>query len=133
MVRPRVLLADDNLELLEAESFMLAPYFELVGTVRDGESLISAVQQLHPDVVVVDIAMPVKSGIEAVHQLSLSGTGAGTAFVFLTIHSEEEFINACLAEGACGYVFKSQMGTHLIPAIYSALRGDRYVSPRGVV
>ncbi len=127
MIRPRVVLADDHSEFLEAEIALLRPYFELVGTAGDGVSLVSEVQRLKPDVAVVDIAMPGMTGIEAVHKLVQSGCNA--KFVFLTVNPEEEFVEVCLAEGALGYVWKSRMKAHLIPAIYAVLDGLPYISP----
>jgi DNA-binding NarL/FixJ family response regulator len=127
LIRPRVLLADDHPEFLDAEIALLMPHFELVGTVSDGASLVSETQRLNPDVVVLDISMPVMTGINAVHTLIESGSTA--KFVFLTVNSGEEFVEACLAEGARGYVWKSRMKAHLIPAIYAALADQQYVSP----
>ena len=127
VIRPRVFLADDHSDFLKAEIALLQPYFELVGIASDGGSLVSEVQRLKPDVVVADITMPVMTGIEAVHELVKSGCTA--KFVFLTIHSGEEFIKACLEEGARGYVVKSQMKAHLIPAIRAVLDGLPYVPP----
>ena len=127
MVRPRVFLADDHSDFLKAETALLRPHFELVGTVSDGVSLVSEVLRLNPDVVVADISMPGMNGIEAVHKLTESGCTA--KFVFLTIHSEEEFVEACLEAGARGYVWKSRMKIHLIPAIHAVLDGLPYVSP----
>jgi DNA-binding NarL/FixJ family response regulator len=120
-------LADDHLEFLEAEIALLRPHFELVGTATDGASLISEVERLNPDVVVVDITMPVMNGIDAVRKLVDSGSAA--KFVFLTINTREEFVDACLKAGARGYVWKSRMKVHLIPAINAALEDLLYISP----
>jgi DNA-binding NarL/FixJ family response regulator len=127
LIRPRLLLADDNHELLEAEIALLHPHFELVGTATDGPSLVSEAQRLKPDVIVVDITLPVLNGIDAVHILKNSGSNA--KIVFLTIHTGEEYVNACLQEGTRGYVWKSRMKAHLIPAIYAVLKDLPYVSP----
>ena len=127
MVRPRVFLADDHSDFLEAEMALLRPHFELVGTADDGVSLLSEVLRLNPEVVVTDITMPGMNGIEAVRRLTESGCTA--KFVFLTIHPEEEFVKACLEAGARGYVWKSRMKAHLIPAIHAVLDGLQYVSP----
>jgi len=78
-------------------------------------------------VIVVDITMPILTGIEAVHQLRSAGLAA--RFVFLTVHREDEFIQACLEEGAVGYVVKSNMKDDLITAINSAMAGKLFVSP----
>ena len=127
MIRPRILLADDHHELLEAEIALLLPHFDVVGVTTDGISLISEVQRLNPEVVVVDITMPMMNGIDAVHKLRQSGASA--KFVFLTINTGPEFVQACQDAGALGYVWKSRMKTHLIPAIEAALKNLTYVSP----
>ena len=127
MIRPRILLADDHREFLEAESALLRPYFDLVGTAGDGRSLIFEVQRLTPDVVVADIAMPVMNGIDAVRKLIESGSAA--RFIFLTINTDQEFVKACMSVGARGYVWKSRMKGHLVPAIRAALEDLTYISP----
>ena len=127
LIRPRILLADDHLEFMEAEIAFLRPHFEVVGTASDGASLVSEAERLSPDVIVVDIIMPVMNGIDAVHKLVESGSTA--KFVFLTINTGEEFVKACLKEGARGYVWKSRMKAHLIPAIHAALEDRPYISP----
>ena len=127
MIRPRILLADDHAALLEATTTLLEPQFDIVGTATDGAALVSEALRLSPDVIVADITMPVFSGIDAAHRLRESVLSA--KIVFLTVHSEEQFMKACMAEGALGYVLKSQMKVHLIPAIRAALIGQTYVSP----
>jgi DNA-binding NarL/FixJ family response regulator len=125
VLRPRVFLADDHPELLNALTTLLRPHFDLVGTASDGASLVSEAQRLNPDVIVVDITMPVMTGIDAVHKLVQSGSAA--KFVFLTVHTGEEFLKACLSEGALGFVAKPHMKGHLIPAIQAALQGQTYI------
>ncbi len=127
MIRPRIFLADDHHELLEAEIALLLPHFELVGVATDGMSLVSEVERLHPDVVVVDITMPLMNGIDAVQKLINSGSTA--KFVFLTVNTGPEFVKACQEVGALGFVWKSRMKAHLIRAIYAALENLIYVSP----
>ena len=127
MIRPRIFLADDHQEFLEAEVGLLCPHFELIGTASDGISLVTEVQRLNPEVVVVDITMPLMNGIDAVQKLTASGSTA--RFVFLTVNTGPEFVTACQKAGALGYVVKSRMKAHLIPAIYAALENLTYVSP----
>ena len=127
MSRARVLLADDHSVMLDRVGVLLNPSFEVVGAVPNGQEMISAGIRLDPDVIVADITMPGLSGIEAAQQLREAGCRA--KFVFLTIHIEHEFIDACVAEGALGYVEKSQMKTDLIPAIQAALVGRTFISP----
>lgn len=126
MKPPRVLLADDHQALLEAEIALLSPFFDVVGTAADGAALMSEACRLHPDVVVTDISMPVLNGIEAVHKLRESGSTA--KFVFVSVHSEEEFVEACMEAGALGYVQKFCLNLHLVPAIKAVLAGQSYVS-----
>ena len=127
MIRPRVLVADDYPSLLEATAALLKPQFDVVGSATDGATLVSEALRLLPDVIVTDITMPVLSGIDAAHQLQESAFSA--KIVFLTVHSEAPFIKACVAEGALGYVLKSHMRAHLIPAIQAALVGRTYICP----
>jgi DNA-binding NarL/FixJ family response regulator len=126
-MKTTVLLADDHPSLLEAATAILRPHFDIVGTAIDGAMLVSEALRLRPDVIVTDITMPVLNGIEAVSQLRNSNFS--TPVVFLTIHANEEFLKACQAEGALGYVLKSHMKSHLVAAIQSALKGESYVSP----
>ena len=127
MNRARVLLADDNAVVLDRVGVLLRPSFEVVGSVTNGQELLSAGIRLAPDVIVADITMPVLSGIEAAQQLREAGSRA--RFVFLTIHNEWEFVEACVAQGAFGYVAKAHMKTDLIPAIKAALLGRTFISP----
>jgi DNA-binding NarL/FixJ family response regulator len=123
--RPRVLLADDHVPLLEAASALLRSEFEVIGTARDGAALVAEALRLNPDVIVADIMMPGVNGIEAVRQIRESGSSA--KLVFLTVHTETEFVNECVGVGATGYVVKSRMKSHLIPAIRAALAGAVYI------
>src|SRR3974377_1126553 len=127
LLRPRVLLADDHCSVLEAVSNMLSPYADIVGTAKDGASLVSEALRLRPDVIVADITMPILNGIEAAHRLRECGSSA--KLVFLTIHSEQEIINACIAEGASGYVLKSRMKANLLPAVKAAFAGQGFIFP----
>jgi DNA-binding NarL/FixJ family response regulator len=127
LIRPRVLLADDHPDLLKATTALLKSQFDVVGTAADGATLVSEALRLCPDVIVADITMPILSGIDAAHQLRESSLSA--KIVFLSVHSEEQFIKACIAVGALGYVLKSHMKAHLIPAIQAALVGQSYICP----
>ena len=124
---PRFLIADDHEMFAEALRLYLEKTHTVVGLVRDGYAMVTEALRLRPDVIVTDITMPVVTGIDAVIQLRKSWSSAKV--VFLTVHSEEEFLKACMAEGASGYVLKSRMKAHLIPAIDAALEGRTYISP----
>ena len=127
MERPRILLADDHHPVLSRVIALLKPQFEIVGSVSDGRSLVREAQRLQPDVIVLDITMPILSGIEAVRELHEAGSKA--KLVFLTVHQSTAFIRECFAEGGLGYVTKSRLVTDLIPAINEALSDRRFVSP----
>jgi len=106
---------------------LLQPHFEVIGTVDDGRTLISEAQRLQPDVIVLDIRMPILSGIEAARELHEAGSRA--KLVFLTIHQETAYVRGCFAAGGLGYVTKSRMVTDLILAINEVLSDHRFVSP----
>ncbi len=122
----RILLADDHPRVLERVSALLQSSFNVVGTATNGQELITKAMRTDPDVIVADISMPILTGIEAARRLHEAGSRA--RFVFLTIHSEDDFVQACLAEGVLGYVVKSRMGTDLIPAIKAVINNQPYIS-----
>jgi DNA-binding NarL/FixJ family response regulator len=127
--RPRVLLADDHVGMIEAEFAIVSAHFEVVGRVVDGAALVKEAQSLRPDVIVTDISLPLVNGIEAVRKIRESGSKA--EFVFLTALQEEEFVEACIEAGALGYVQKSRMKQDLVPAMLAALAGQSYLSKLG--
>ena len=127
MNRIRVLLADDHEELLSTVESMLVSEFEVVGTVKDGQALLDAAEQLKPDVLVVDISMPIVNGIEAVQRLKESGSQ--TQVVFLTVHEDTAYVRAALATGARGYIVKPRLASDLSVAIKEAHAGRLYLSP----
>jgi DNA-binding NarL/FixJ family response regulator len=126
-MKTKILLADDYPPLVEAALDILKPHYDIVGIATDGGMLVSEALRLRPEVIVSDITLPIFNGIEAIHRLRTSNSQAKV--VFLTIHAEEGFLKACMAEGALGYVLKTRMRTQLIPAIEAALEGKSYVSP----
>jgi DNA-binding NarL/FixJ family response regulator len=126
-MKTKILLADDHPPLVEAALAILKPHYDIVGIAADGATLVSEAIRLRPEVIVSDITLPILNGIEAIHRLRFSNSPAKV--VFLTVHSEEGFLKACIAEGALGYVLKSHMRTQLIPAIEAALEGKPYISP----
>jgi DNA-binding NarL/FixJ family response regulator len=121
IARPRILVADDHRSWLDRVSSLLKLDFDLVGLINDGQSLVDESRRLEPDLIVLDITMPIRSGIQAAHEIH--ETKPGIKLVFLTIHEEPEYVRACIAEGGLGYVKKSRLGTDLIPAIREALLG----------
>jgi len=125
--RRRILLADDHPLMVERVKTLLETEFDVVGVAHDGWEMIEKAVQLRPDIIVADISMPGLDGIQAAHRLRRMGIAA--LLVFLTIHESAEFVEACQAEGALGFVLKTQMKADLIPAINAALSGQYFVSP----
>ena len=125
--RPRVLLADDHHELLKRVTSVLSAEFDVVGSARNGHELIAQADALEPDVVIVDISMPVLNGIDAVQQLLTSGSTA--KFIFLTLHENATFVRACFAAGAMGYVVKKRILIDLVVAVQEVVAGRHFVSP----
>ncbi len=113
--------------MLETVLCLLQPGFDVVGTVNNGNDLIREAHRLQPDVIVLDITMPILNGIEAALKIHESGLAA--RLVFLTVHEQSSFLNACFDEGALGYVTKSRLRTDLIPAIRDAISGHHFISP----
>lgn len=122
----RVLLADDHPLVLQRVTTLLQSTFDVVGVAHDGNEMVDEAIRLDPDIIVADISMPQSDGIEAAHRLRQMGSKV--PIVFLTIHESSEFVEACLAEGALGFVLKTRMKADLIPAINAALSGRRFVS-----
>ncbi len=127
MKRVRILLADDHTEMLKRVVHLLQSEFEVVGAVNDGQALLEAASKLRPDVVVLDISMPVMNGLEAADRLREAGSRAKV--VFLTVHEEPDYIHESLAKGALCYVVKPRLTSDLVPAIKEALANRSFVSP----
>ena len=129
MDKVRILLADDHPHFSELVESLLGPTFEVVGKVRDGRALFGTTLKLRPDIIITDISMPVMNGIDAVNELQRSG--CRSKVIFLSVHSDLDFVRTCLAAGAFGYIVKSRLAVDLFPAIRGALDGNLFVSPQG--
>lgn len=125
-ILPRILLADDRHEILEAVNSILSTDFKVVGTAEDGMHAVELAMDLKPDILVLDISMPVVNGLEAASQLKRKASHI--RIIFLTIHTEPEFVEAALATGALGYVLKAFVAAELVPAIWAALHGEIFIS-----
>jgi DNA-binding NarL/FixJ family response regulator len=125
--RASVLLADDHEEFLAAVVRHLQPHFEIVRTVGNGQRLLDEAARLEPDVIVLDISMPVMNGIEAARRLK--GAGSPAKIVFLTVHADPDYVRAALGSGALGYVLKSELASDLLPCLREALLDHSFVSP----
>jgi PAS domain S-box-containing protein len=126
MGRPRVLLADDQPEILEMVAQLLEGQCEIVAKVENGESMLEAVARLDPDLVVLDISMPVLNGIEAAWRLKESGSR--TKVIFLTVAEDPGFVEAAFSAGALGYVLKPHLASDVVPAVREVLQGHVFAS-----
>lgn len=124
---PRVLIADDNREMRNTVVRLLEGEFEVVGAVADGRALVEAASRLRPHIGVIDISMPLMSGIEAVAQIRK--TGSDMKIVFLTVNEDNDFVNAALESGASAYVIKRNMVTELVHALKETGAGRTFISP----
>ncbi len=125
--RTRVLLADDHEAMLDRVKRLLEKEFQVVGTVLDGQAALEAVAELRPDVLILDISMPVLSGMQTA--VRLKQEKSEVRIVFLTVHEDPDFAREALATGALGYVAKPRLATDLPLAIKEVLAGRSFVSP----
>ena len=126
MKRARILVAEDHKLMRNRVVRLLKSEFEVVGAVDSGQALLDAAARLKPDVCVLDISMPVVSGIEAAAQLKLSDSP--TKVIFLTIHNDSDFVGAAFKSGAEGYVFKTRMAADLLIAVREVMAGRTFLS-----
>jgi len=127
MKRLRVLLADDHVLIAQALEHLLRAEFDVVGTVADGRALLKAAGELRPDVVVVDIGMPLLNGLDAGEQLK--ALHPAIKVVFLTQNREPRFAVEAFRRQASGYVLKDAAASELTAAIRAAIEGKTYISP----
>jgi DNA-binding NarL/FixJ family response regulator len=123
----RILLADDHVLVAEGIQKLLEPEYELVGIVADGRSLVAAAAKLQPDIVVVDISLPLLNGLDASQQLKKNNPNL--KIIVLTMHSEPNFVTQAFRVGVSGYVLKQSVGSELVQAIREVVKGRTFVSP----
>jgi DNA-binding NarL/FixJ family response regulator len=128
MKRPRVLLADDHTLFLDVFAKLLASHCDIVGTVKDGQALLRSARRLQPDVIVVDICMPLLNGLEAGPRLR--EMLPRTKLIYLTAYEEPELAAQAMRAGAAGFLLKSCAASELLKAIREAVEGRVYVTPR---
>ena len=127
MSRPRVLLADDHALLLGAFEKLLADEFDIVGQVSDGRAVVAAAETLNPDVVVLDISMPLLNGLEAGRQIKQKSRGV--KLVFLTMNEDADLAAEAFRAGASAYVLKRSAASELMTAIREVVQGRSYITP----
>src|SRR5256886_8279517 len=122
------MLADDHTILVEAFRKLWEPQYEVVGTVADGRALVETAPELKPDVIIVDIAMPLMNGLEA--GLRLKELMPSVKLIFLTMNEDPDLAVDAIHSGASGYLLKSSAASELMQAIQLALKGKSYVTPQ---
>ena len=127
VTRARILLADDHKEMRDMVVRLLGQEFEVLEPASDGRELLEKAAELKPDVCLLDISMPILSGIEVAGTLAHNGSTA--KIVFLTIHRDNDFVRAALNSGASGYVVKTHMLSDLCIALREVLAGRTFISP----
>jgi len=126
MNRPRILLADDHTLLLDGLRNLLERHYDLVGTVQDGQAVVSAAQRLRPDLVLMDVAMPVLNGLQAGQRLREQQPKI--KLLYVSMYGDPPYVEEAMRLGASGYVLKRSGWSELSRAIEAALAGKQYVS-----
>ncbi len=127
-LRPQVLIADDHAIFAEALRLLLEKSYRVVGTVADGRALLSATTKLAPDVIVVDIGMPLLNGLDAA--LRIRERMPKVKLVFLTMQDDPNLAAAAMEMGAAAFVLKHSAGSELLTAIEQVLHGGSYLTPK---
>lgn len=127
MKRTKILIADDHSMVIDGLRGLLEPEYEVVGAVNDGRAVLPEVQNLKPDVVIIDISMPLLNGLDCTRQLREAGCTA--KILILTMHPDATLAQEALAAGASGYLLKSSPGSELKGALKEVLQGRTYLSP----
>jgi DNA-binding NarL/FixJ family response regulator len=125
--RSRVLIADDHTLVAELCKKLLESEFDVVGTVSDGRALVRAAGELKPDVIVVDVAMPVLNGLDAARQVK--EILPAVKVVYLTMNPDVEIAAEAFRRGAHGYLLKTCAAAELVLGVRDVLRGRSYMSP----
>jgi DNA-binding NarL/FixJ family response regulator len=126
--RPRCLIADDHLIFAEALKIFLERTYPVIGVVADGRALIEAALRLRPEIVVVDVGMPVLNGLDAVRRIKEDAPNV--KFIILTMQADPNLAAAALELGSIGFVLKQAAGSELLKAIDHVLHGKVYLSPQ---
>ncbi|MEO8167234.1 MAG: response regulator transcription factor [bacterium] len=129
MKKTRILIADDHSVVRSGIRLVLqsSPEFTVIAEAEDGEEAVELALKHKPDVVVMDISMPILNGIEATAKMKQDDPNI--KIIILTVHADEEYVFQILRAGASGYVLKSAGKKEIFAAIRSAISGERFFSP----
>jgi DNA-binding NarL/FixJ family response regulator len=125
----KIVVADDHTMVRHGLRRCLDKHSDLcvVGEARDGQELLSLLRDLTPDLVILDISMPIISGLEAAREITRRHPGV--KILVLTMHKSREYLHQALAAGVHGYLLKENALTDLLSAIETIRRGENYISP----
>ena len=126
-MKPRILIADDHLLVAEGIQKLLESDAEVVGILADGRSLVRAVTETHPDLIIVDISLPLLNGLDAARQIKQFDHKV--KMLMLTMHADQGFVVEAFRVGVAGYVLKQSLSNELQHAVREVLKGNTYISP----
>lgn len=127
MYRPRVLIADDHAMIREAFEKLLEADCQVVGSVADGRALLDLAPKARPDIILLDISMPLLNGLDA--GLQLKRMMPHVKLIFLTVNADPDFAKQAFRNGASAYLLKNCGAAELYTAIRAVLQGKSYVTP----
>jgi DNA-binding NarL/FixJ family response regulator len=127
MMRPRVLMADDHSLILAGLRKLVEVEADVIGTVEDGRALVEEAQKLRPDIILLDISMPLLKGLDAARQLTK--LVPESRLIFLTMHATPTYATEAFKAGASGYLIKRSAASELKQAIQAVIRGQHYLTP----
>lgn len=125
--KPRVLMADDHSILLAGVRKLLEDHCDVVGMVQDGRALLEAANRLKPELILLDISMPLLNGLDAARQLKK--TLPETKLLFLTMHASPRYATEAFKAGGSGFLLKQSADSELPQAITAVLQGKQYLTP----
>jgi DNA-binding NarL/FixJ family response regulator len=127
MHRSRILIADDHKLVAELCQNLLEPEFDVIGVVNDGRALLRAASELKPDVIIVDIAMPVLNGLDAAEQVRKMLPAVKV--LFITMNTDADVAAEGFRRGGSGYLLKTCAASQMMTAVRDVLQGKTYLSP----
>lgn len=127
MTRPRILMADDHSLMLAGLRKLVEEDGDVVGTVGDGRALVEEAQKLRPDIILLDISMPLLNGLDAARQLTK--LVPDSKLIFLSMHATPTYVTEAFKAGAAGYLVKQSAASELKQAIQAVQRGQHYMAP----
>jgi|SRR5689334_1048436 DNA-binding NarL/FixJ family response regulator len=127
MTKPRIIIADDHTLLVEAFEKLLAPECDVVAKVADGRALLVAVREHKPDIVILDLAMPLLNGLDAARQIKQMDPSV--RLIFVTMNEDPDLAAEAFRAGGAAYLLKRSAGSELLTAIREAMKRRSYITP----